>query len=162
MSGNACPPRRPAGLPKAHPRGFGAIAILVVLVLLAALAAAVVRLGGAQQTGSAQAISAARAAQAARAGLEWGLYQAFHGAWSACAGVSQTLDLGADLGMRATVSCRSRSFNEGLQDDGVSARSVRVYVIEAVACNGSATCPDDGRAAQPGYVERRVQVSATE
>jgi len=141
-------------------RGFGVIAAIFVLVILSALAAAIVRFGSGAQTTSAQAVLAARALQAARAGTEWGLYQAFKGSWTACSSASQTLDLGTDLGFHVTVSCDSRSYNEGLQSSGAT-RAVRVYTVDAVACN-SATCPDNSRATSPGYVERRRQVQATD
>jgi MSHA biogenesis protein MshP len=140
-------------------RGLGAIAAIVVLVILAALAAAIVRLGTAAQQGSAQELQGARASLAARAGVEWGLYQAFKGSWTTCAGASQTLDLTADTGMRVTVSCSSSAYNDGQTDTG-AARSVRVYTIDAVACNAAAACPDATAAARTGYVERRRQVQA--
>jgi MSHA biogenesis protein MshP len=139
-------------------RGLGVIAAIVVLVILASLAAAIVRFGAVAQSTSAQAVLAARASQAARAGTEWGLYQAFKGSWTTCSGASQTLDLGTDLGFRVTVSCDSRSYNEGETAPG-TARTVRLYTIDAVACN-STTCPDNTRATTPGYVERRRQVQA--
>ena len=141
--------------------GFGAIAAIVVLVVLASLAAAVVRFGSVAQTTSAQAVLAARALQAARAGTEWGLFQAFKGGWTTCAGASQTLDLSADTGFRVTVTCASSSFNEGETAPGV-ARSVRLFTIDAVACNGAAACPDNTRATTQGYVERRRQVQASD
>jgi len=141
-------------------RGFGVIASIIVLVILSALAAAFVRFGSVAQSTSAQAVLASRALQAARAGTEWGLYQAFKGSWTACSSASQTLDLSTDLGFHVTVSCDSRSYNEGLQSSGAT-RAVRVYTVDAVACN-SATCPDNVRATSPGYVERRRQVQATD
>jgi len=141
-------------------RGFGVIASIIVLVILSALAAAIVRFGSVAQSTSAQAVLASRALQAARAGTEWGLYQAFKGSWTACSSASQTLDLSTDLGFHVTVSCDSRSYNEGLQSSGAT-RAVRVYTVDAVACN-SATCPDNVRATSPGYVERRRQVQATD
>jgi MSHA biogenesis protein MshP len=137
-------------------RGFGSIAILVVLVMLAALAAAVVRLSAGAQTSSALDTLSTRADQAARAGAEWGLYQAFKGSWTACAGASQTLDLRADMGMVVTVTCTSATYNEGETSPGVP-KVLRVYTIDAVACNSS-TCPDNSRPAQGNYVERRRQV----
>ena len=142
-------------------RGFGVIAAIVVLVVLASLAAAVVRLGAVAQTTSAQSVLAARAMQAARAGTEWGLYQAFKGSWTTCSGASQTLDLTADTGFRVTVSCDSSRFYEGESAPGTP-RQVRLFAIDAVACNGSATCPDNTRATTQGYVERRRQVQATD
>jgi MSHA biogenesis protein MshP len=142
-------------------RGFGVIAAIFVLVILAALAAAIVRFGVGAQTTSARAVLAARASQAARAGTEWGLYQAFKGSWVACSGASQTLDLRSEQGFRVTVSCDSRAFNEGQLDTGAT-RVVRVYTIDAVACNQGASCPDNTQATAPGYVERRRQVQATD
>jgi MSHA biogenesis protein MshP len=37
---------------------------------------------------------------------------------------------------------------------------VRVFTIEAVACNSATACPDATRATQPGYVERMLRVQA--
>jgi MSHA biogenesis protein MshP len=147
----------PAGRQRAAARGFGAIAAIVVLVLLAALAAAIVRIGGTAQATQAQDLLGARAWQAARAGTEWGLYQALKGSWTTCAGASQTLDLRAEsAGMVATVSCSSATYNEGEASPGVPQQR-RVITIDTVACNAGA-CPDNSRATQPGYVERRRQV----
>ena len=146
--------------------GIGALSVIVVLVALSALAAAVVRLS--QQSGSAatQDLQAVRASAAARSGIEWGLYQAFKGAWTACSNASQTLDLSATDGgeMRVTVSCDLRSFNEGETAPGVP-RVLKVYTVEAVACNSSSAataCPDASRAVGGLYVERRRQVQAVE
>jgi MSHA biogenesis protein MshP len=139
-------------------RGFGSIAILVVLVMLAALAAAIVRLGASAQTSSALDTLGTRADQAARAGVEWGLYQAFKGSWTACAGASQTLDLRPDMGMVVTVTCTSTTYNEGETSPGV-AKVLRVYTIDAIGCNSTA-CPDNTRATQGNYVERRRQVQS--
>jgi MSHA biogenesis protein MshP len=150
----------PMQMQQQQQRGFGVIASIIVLVVLAALAAAIVRFGAVAQSTSAQAVLAARALQAARAGTEWGLYQAFKGSWTACSSASQTLDLATDLGFHVTVSCDSRSYNEGETAPG-TARAVRLYTIDAVACNAT-TCPDNTRATTPGYVERRRQVQATD
>lgn len=141
-------------------QGLGAIAAIMVLVLLAAISAAVVRLSVTQQMGGAQELGAAKASQAARAGIEWGLYQAFKGSWTTCSGASQTLDLSSDLGMRVTVSCSSTLYNEGESIPGTPA-TVRVYTIDAVACNSTTSCPDATRVTGPTYVERRMQIHAS-
>ncbi|MFO1219340.1 MAG: MSHA biogenesis protein MshP [Burkholderiaceae bacterium] len=140
-------------------RGIGAITAVLVLVALSVLAAAIVRLSSAAQSATAQDVMAARASAAARAGLEWGLYQAFKGSWSSCAGATQTLDLRADTGLMVSVTCDSRSYHDGESAPGV-ASSVRVFVIEATACSLAASCPDAAAAVQPGYVERRLQIVA--
>lgn len=136
------------------------IAVIVVLVALAALAAAIVRIGGNSQLGQAQDLLATRAWLAARAGTEWGLYQALKGSWTNCSGQSQTLDLSADTGMHVTVTCDSRTYNDGESTPG-TAQVVRLYTVEATACNSSA-CPDNARAVQAGYVERRRRVQASQ
>ncbi len=143
--------------------GLGAITVIVVLVGLATMAAAIVRLGQQAQTSSAQDLLATRASAAARSGTEWGLYQAFKGTWTTCSSASQTLDMAADTaGLRVTVSCDSRLYNEGESSPGVP-RTVRVFTIDAVACTsaGATTaCPDASQATGSGYVERRRQVQA--
>lgn len=141
-------------------RGLGAVAAIVVVVLLALLAATVVRMAWSSQAGAAQSFEGARATQAARSGIEWGLYQLLKGAWAACSPArSQTLDLRADTGMRVMVSCTSSSYQEGADTAG-QPLTVRLYQLEAVACNASG-CPDNAAAAGPLYVERlrRVTVS---
>ena len=137
--------------------GFGVIAAIVILVIFAILSAALVRFSTTQQVTAAQDILSARALQAARAGNEWGLYQAL-GPAASCA-PSATLDLRAAIGFSVTVSCSSKTFNEGESAPGVP-RVVTTYNIEAVACN-SASCPDATLAATPGYVERKRLVVAS-
>jgi MSHA biogenesis protein MshP len=143
-----------------HQRGLGAITAVLVLVALSVLAAAIVRQSAAAQSATAQEVLATRAAVAARAGLEWGLYQAFKGGWSACSHASQTLDLTSDTGLKVSVTCDSQLYNEGEATAGV-AQQVRVYALEATACSLATSCPDAAAVAQPGYVERRLQVVAT-
>ncbi len=141
-------------------RGLGAVAVIVVLVLLAAVAAAVVRFGQQGQTMVQQDVQSLRASAAARAGIEWGLFQALKGSWTSCSATSQTLDLAADGGMRVTVSCSSTLYNEGLDSTGAN-RTVRLFTIDAVACNGGGNCPDATAAVRSGYAEARRQVQAT-
>jgi MSHA biogenesis protein MshP len=133
--------------------GLGAIAAIVVLVLLAVLAATVLRISFSAQSTAAQSLQAARAGYAARAGLEWGMKQALQGAWVGCnASPSQTLDLRAATGMRVTVSCTRHSYTE-------SGELVSIYLLRAVACNGSAaSCPDNAAAVGLHYVERERQL----
>ncbi len=147
-------------------RGFGAIAAVVVLVILAVLSAAIVSIGSAQSTGSAQDVMSARAWQAARAGNEWGLFKALSSTtpadpWKTCSGLSQTLDLRADTGgFYVTVFCDSWLYNEGESVPG-TARTVRAYRIKAVACPAVACPASDATVAGTGYVERTRVVLAT-
>ena len=149
---------------RASQRGLGAVAAVIVLVLLATLAAAIVRLNWAQQIGNAQDVTVSRAAQAAQAGIQWGLYQALKigGTWKASCGAAQTLDLRGDTGFRVTVSCASSDYFEGESIAGTP-QLLRLYTLTAVACNGAAaTCPDAASIATPTYVERRQEVQAVD
>ena len=137
---------------------------LVILVIMAVLAAGLVRLGTTQQATSAQDILSARAWQVARAGNEWGLYQALQS--GSCSGASGTLDLRATTGFSVTVSCTSQTFYEGetntpspRRPPALKPNVITTYSIKAVACN-SAACPDAALAATPGYVERERLVIA--
>jgi MSHA biogenesis protein MshP len=140
-------------------RGLGLVSVIVVLVALAALAAAAIRLVQQGNSVTAQDVDGELASAAARTGLEWGLYQAFKGGWSACSQASRTLDAGA--GLRVTVRCDSRSFNEGESSPGTP-RKLRVFTIDAIACKSTVACPDAAAATQSSYVERRRQVQAVD
>ncbi|HJV84114.1 MAG TPA: MSHA biogenesis protein MshP [Noviherbaspirillum sp.] len=139
--------------------GFGAIAAIVVLVILGALSAAMFRFSVATSISSAQDVASAKVLQAANAGIEWGLYQALQsdGIWrtaNACNTGTQTLDVSADTGSWVTVRCTATSdYPEGESSIGVAQR-VRGLRIRATACNSSAGCPNDAVATGQGYIER--------
>lgn len=135
-----------------RPRGFGVIAAMVVLVMMAALSAAIVRVGMSQQVSSAQSINGAKMSGAAAAGVEYGLYQALQGSWTTCAGAVYTNQMSLFNGW-VRVTCDSKLYNEGETAPGVP-RTVRVYTITATACTSSVSCPDNTAATQSGYVER--------
>lgn len=162
-------------------RGFGTIMAVMVLVILAALAGAIVRLSATEQAVSAMDVLYARAGGAVRAGNDWGLYHALQpgGIWywdpatylpapapcdaAASGSKSATLDLTADSGFWVTVTCSSQTVNEGETAPGTALR-MTIYRIDAVACNltdAATGCPNGAKAAQPGYIERRRQVVAT-
>lgn len=156
-------------------QGFGAIAAIVVLVILSLLAAAIVSISSAQQVSSAQDVMSARAWQAARAGDEWGLYKALNSGtpldtWKTCpygAGkYIQTLDLTSETGFQVTVSCESWPYKEGEFGAPPVAQTVRVFRITAVACPATSpatSCPAGGASvAGVGYIERTRVVLATD
>lgn len=139
--------------------GFGAIAAIMVLVILAALAAAIMTFSAGQQVGGAQDVLAARAWQVAGAGAEGGLYRALKNA--ACD--IQTWTSPDDPQFHVTVACTMGVFNDGETVPGTP-RVLRVFRVVATACNGAAaTCPDNAMVTSPGYVERsRVAVAYCE
>lgn len=148
--------------------GFGAIAAIMILVVLGALAAGIVKFGAVQGMGSAQDIASSAAWQAARAGTEWGLYQAMRPGrqWSTLAGCNAnavaavTFQVGN--GMLASVKCEASDYNEGeiLVSGTPQPQVTRRFVITAVACSAAGACPDAAAAVTPSYVERMRQVTA--
>jgi MSHA biogenesis protein MshP len=143
--------------PRHAQRGLGAIMAIVVVVVLASLSAAVMRLTWSQSYASTQDLQGARALQAASAGIEWGMYKALKGTWATtgCSGSSQTLDLSASMGFRVTVACAARpAFSE-------AGTAIWLYTVTATACNSTAACPDNTAAVTLNYVERSRQAMAT-
>ena len=130
--------------------GFAYIAAIVLLVVMATLAMAMVRINTAQLTASTQDILGIRATQAVRAGVQWGLYQTRD---DICLASRDLTDFKASTGFVVTVACTSASFNEGESAPGTVVVK-RIYRIVATACNIGATCPNNASATSVDYVER--------
>ena len=136
--------------------GFAYIAAIVLLIVVAGVCTALLRLSGTQQATVNQGLLGARANLAARAGIEWGFHRLNNGV---CNPLPQTLgDFVAASGFTVSVSCTQRTFNEGESAPGVAIVKT-IFTIDAVACNGAATClpvPTDAAiVSRPDYVERR-------
>lgn len=140
-------------------RGLGAIAAIMVLVILAALSAAIVSFSTGQHMASAQDVLASRAWQVASAGTEGGLFRALRNA--ICD--TQTWVSADYPAFRVTVACTFSDYNDGETAPG-TARQLRVFRVVATACNVPAgTCPDNAASAGAGYVERqRIAVAYCE
>jgi MSHA biogenesis protein MshP len=137
---------------KRRQTGLGAIAAIMILVILGGLSAAIVSLSTGQQLSSAQDVLSAQAWQVASAGTEGGLFLALQNANCAATQTWTSTDYPT---FRVTTNCSFRDFNDGETVPG-TARLLRVFRIEATACNGSiATCPDNAATAGIGYVERQ-------
>ena len=122
-------------------RGFVLPSAIFLLVILAALAAFLVRISTTQSITSAQDVQGARAYQAARAGVEWGLYQVLdptnatvvapsNAAWPklpGCATGSIVIE-----GFTVDVNCAASDYSEA----GLS-RRIRVYRLTANAHSGT-------------------------
>jgi MSHA biogenesis protein MshP len=153
-------------------RGFGIVAAIAVLVILAGLSAGIVAIGTTQQMSSAMDVMSARAYQAAKAGNEFGLYQVLTvGTWTPCPAAAQaasgvpvtgTLDLTAATGFFVTVTATCWRYNEGVDGAGAP-QVVSIYRIQSVACPVAA-CPSAAGAtvSSPGYIERTRVVIATQ
>lgn len=140
--------------------GFGLISAIFLLVVLAALGAAIVRIASVQHQSSALDVQGARAYQAARAGLEWALYQTLvTGAY--CTGpaavtTSFPLPAGTTLSrFTVTVTCTPTIY------DAATPVAVPVTItareITAISCNqpsGGTSCPNASPDAD--YVQRVI------
>ncbi|UVW28589.1 MSHA biogenesis protein MshP [Massilia sp. H6] len=133
--------------------GFAYIAAVVLLIVVAGVCVALLRLSGTQQATTNQAILGARANLAARAGIEWGFHQLRAG--GACFSGQTLSAFNADSGFMVRVDCTARGFNEGESSPGVAIGKT-IYTIDALACNASVCGSDDPAiVTQPDYVERR-------
>lgn len=145
----------PAALVVVRARGVSLITAVFLLVALAGLSAAMVRVYLAQQAGSTMDLMGVQAYQAARSGLEWGLFQQLRvqPPQVTCFSSPQSFPLPADGRLSAftvTVSCSAKAGN-------AVGDTTNRWTIVAVACNqpSAAGCPNASPNAD--YVQRRVQ-----
>ncbi len=135
--------------------GIGIVTAIFLLVVLAGLGVAAVRIFNAQQAGSSLDLDGARAYQAARAGIEWGLYQQLRN--NSCASTSFAMPLDSNLGnFTVTVTC---SAIVGPSDAAGSSANTTRWRIVSVACNQpvGGSCGDD-TGSSPDFVRRRLEV----
>ena len=131
-------------------RGFSVAAAVFLLVVLAALAAFLLTVGGLQQTSSTLDLQGTKVYQAARAGIEWGVYQALRN--GSCVASSSFALPGALSEFTVTVQCTQTAYDE------ISAGATpKIYSIVATACNRpSPNCPGTVGSL---YVERQLQAT---
>jgi MSHA biogenesis protein MshP len=148
-------------------RGFGLVAAIFLLVVLALMGAFIASITGMQQSSSQLDLLGVRAYDSARAGMEWGAHQVLdpNNALNpaTCAPVvmpscpaspSHLNGLGGSLsGFTVSVTCAQTA------DTSEGNRSVRAFQIVATACNqpSGGACPN--AAPGVGYVERQLQAT---
>src|SRR5712691_5328604 len=91
-------------------RGFSVAAAIFLLVVLAALAAFMLTVGGLQQTSSTLDLQSTKVYQAARAGIEWAVYQALRN--NSCAASTSFALPGALSEFTVTVQCTETAYDE--------------------------------------------------
>lgn len=116
--------------PDSRQAGFGLVAAMFVIIIIAAVIAVMARMAVTQNATNSLAIQQARAYQAARAGLEYGIAQVLAG--NGCSGF--TLD-GFSIGVECAPAGGAMSIAE-------ESRTVTFYSISATAEYGSAASPD--------------------
>lgn len=121
--------------------GFALVAAMFVMIIIALVIAAMMRMAGNQHGTNSLAIQQARAYQAARAGLEWGISSALAGS---CLSSKTLVMSGSNLSEFDGVQV-----NCGLQTYSEDGSTVRIYTLTASAQNGV----PGGR---PDYAYRRL------
>lgn len=128
-----------------HQRGFALVAAIFLMVVLALLGIFLVRVSGVQNQTVNVALLGARAFEAARTGIEWGAFQALNAA--SCTTTTLNLTEGGLNGFDVDVTCTSSTHSE-------TGNTYNIYVIDAVASNGTY--------GQPDYVSRCMQATVTD
>lgn len=128
-------------------RGFALVPALFLIVVLAALGAAAIRIGNGEQQTVTMALQQVRALTAARAGIEWGAYQALKPTSSCAASTTLNLIEGALAGFTVVVTCSATGFPSG-------AATKYAYLLGSSATSGTY--------GQPGYVHRVVSSTFTD
>lgn len=88
-----------------HQAGFALVSAIFLIVVLAALGAFMVTIGGVQHTTTSQAVLAARAYLGAKAGLEWGIHQAIAPTAAVCNPSTPLASITGLNDIRVTVTC---------------------------------------------------------
>ena len=150
------PSRIHAVLARTRSRGVSLITAVFLVVMLAGLTAAIVRIMLVQQASTSMDMLGVQAYQAARSGLDWGLYQQLRvqPPSVACFASPQTFAMPANGGLHnftVTVTCTAKVGN-------AVGDTTNRWTISAVACNQPnliGTCPNTTTDVE--YVQRRVQ-----
>jgi MSHA biogenesis protein MshP len=142
--------------------GFGLIAAIAILVILATLGAFIVSVTGLRDQGTALDVLGSRALQGARTGVEWNMYVIqnpedtnpvvgpFKTPYNCATPATLTGLTGALSDFTVSVSCTITLPGNSNTEAG---NTVRVYQIISVACN-QPVCSGGG----PAYVERKLTV----
>jgi MSHA biogenesis protein MshP len=133
---------------KMHQKGFGLIAAMFILVVIASAAAMMLNITQAQDRTSLLMLQSARAYYAAEAGLEWGLKNVSTTP-SNCTLIGGTLGAltlseGSLNGFTATVTCIRTRYDE-------AGTTVQMLRVESEATFGNTSNPD--------YVRRKVSAT---
>lgn len=121
--------------------GFGLVAAMFVIIVIALVIAAMVRLSTNQHGTNSLALQQARAYQAARAGLDWGISRAFNA--GLCSNSAVDMAGGGLSDFTVSLTCSSTSYTD---DDG---SALTLFQLTAQAQNGTA-------GSRPDYAYRRL------
>lgn len=126
--------------------GFGLIAAIFVVLVLASVGAMMLNLSGTQRKTTVLALQGNRAYRAALTGIEWGVHQSLNGAVCPATTTLSLTDVGLQ-GFDVQVSCTSTDHSES----GVTSRTYELTSISEYGTYGDAD-----------YVRRRVMGTITD
>ncbi len=127
--------------------GFGLIAAIFLLLVLASAGAMMVNLSGVQRKTTVLALQGNRAYRAAITGIEWGVFQAINNGPACPATTTLSLTEGGLQGFDVELSCTSSEHSES----GVPSRTYELTAISEYGAYGDAD-----------YVRRRVMGTITD
>ena len=142
-------------LARQRARGVSLLTAVFLVVVLAGLIAAIVRVSMVQHATSAMDMLGVQAYQAARSGLEWGIHRQLRvqPPSTACFTSPQSFAMPSNGALRnftVTVRCTAKAGN-------AAGDTTNRWTIEAVACNQPSGGDCLNASADPDYVQRRVQ-----
>jgi MSHA biogenesis protein MshP len=127
--------------------GFGIVAAIFILVVLATLAVYIVNISGSVHSATSMTQLSTRAYYAARSGVEYGVYNATHPSGAGCSASSNFTLTNGGIPFQVAVSCSATAVVEG-------ANSYSIYDIQSTSKYGASTDFD--------YVTRTVSISVTD
>ncbi len=127
--------------------GFGLIAAIFLLLVLASAGAMMVNLSGVQRKTTVLALQGNRVYRAAITGIEWGVFQAINNGPACPTTTTLSLTEGGLQGFDVTLSCTSSEHSES----GVPSRTYELTAISEYGTYGDAD-----------YVRRRVMGTITD
>ena len=128
--------------------GFSLVTAIFLLVILASMAAFMVKIGGVQRSTSTAALQGARAYQAARSGIEWAVYTIENAAdkITACTTTINANNFNYNVtgltGFNLSLSCTHTQHSEA------GSNNIDIFVISTNASSGSYGSAD--------FVRRRI------
>ncbi len=132
-------------------RGVSIIMAIFLMVVLAYLAGVMARLVAESNIGAAQDVMGAQARQAALAGLDVGIYK-----WIIDGTCPSSFSPPPVAGYQVSVSCATPSST--ITNDTTT---LVIAKITSIACSTGGACPNVTNPNRVGYVERKVEASAT-
>ena len=139
-------------------RGVSVIFAIFLMVVVSSMAAVMARLVAGSSLGAAQDVLGTQARQAALAGLDVGLYQWIAGtgtSWCDAQGsAGQIMSTSLATGYQVRLQCTRGSNDLG----GTILDTARIV---ATACATGGSCPNTTNPNRLGYVERRVEATAS-